>query len=116
MQFLFDAVERAKQKPHHIRHRIAVSVAGIGAGFVALVWLSVSLSQNAFAIKGTTFAESVGATNTVETVTETRSQQVAGAGAALDAKTDDGPARIQIVNVVATSTPAPAKEQTIIPF
>ena len=115
MQFLFNAIERTKEKPHHIRHRVAVAVSAACTGLVALVWLGVSLSHNAFAIKGTTFAESVGATQIVETVNETRSQNVAGAAAALDQKSE-GPARVQIVNIVATSTPTKTEDQTIIPF
>ena len=116
MQFLFDAIERAKQRPHHVRHRISVAIAACCSALIAFIWLGVALSHNAFAIRATTFAESVGVDDTVETVTETHSQNVAGAAAALDAKPSEGPARIQIVNIVATSTPASTQEQTIIPF
>ncbi len=115
MQFLFNAIERTKGKPHHVRHRVAVAISATCAGLVGMLWLGVSLSHNAFAIKGTTFAQSVGATETAETVNETRSQNVAGAAAALDQKSE-GPARVQIVNIVATSSPTKTEDQTIIPF
>jgi len=115
MRTLSDHIENIKSKPHHVRKKITFTLAGTGAGLVGLVWLGTSLASGAFAIKGATFAESTGQGATVETVTKDPNANLAGAAAAVKSDTT-GPARIQIVNVVATSTVKEKPEQTTISF
>jgi hypothetical protein len=111
MQKVIHHVERIKAKPHHIRKKVAFSIAAGVAGLVAFVWLSASLATGAFAIQGSNFAQSVGGGATVETV-EQGTSQLAGAAAALDRSEP----RIQIVSVTPTTTPAAKNEETTIPF
>jgi len=131
MKTLFDHLEYVKGKPHHVRKRIAFGVATAGTALVGMVWLVSSLSAGAFAITGSSFAESVGQGSVVTTGSDTGggSQNVAGAIAGQVAAVSQGlfgqgesalagqaPARIEIVNV-ASSSPAPRQsEQTTIPF
>lgn len=115
MKRIIKHVENLKSKPHHIRKKAAFSVAGGITGLVALVWLSTSLATGAFAIQGSSFAESTGQNVGVEQVYPDGSQ-VAGAAAAFPE--DSKEPRIQIVNVAATSSPATPVQtnETIITF
>jgi len=117
MKTVFEHVEHIKGKPHHIRKRVAFSVAACGAGVIALVWLAGSIRTNAFAIKGSTFADSVKQEGVITTDSDTAAtSQLAGAGAASVLQGADAPAHIEIVN----TTPEPSKqkqaEQTTLPF
>lgn len=100
-------------KPHHIRRRVAFTAAGIGAGLLALVWVVGSLSAGTFALKPTSFADSTGA-EPVTTVPESEASSGLAGAAAAPAADASAPARIEIVNVAATSSPQP--QQTTIPF
>ena len=115
MKTIFEHIEYAKSKPHHIRKQIVfTSAAGISI-LIALVWLIASFSTNSFAIKGSTFADSTGQ-STVETVSDSENemQNIAGAAAALPDK--NAPAHIEIIDTT-TSVPEKNKaEQTTIPF
>lgn len=113
MKTIFEHIEHAKTKPHHIRKRIAFGIAGGASAFLALVWFVGGLSFGSFAIQGSTFADN-GEVPSVVTASENGTPNVAGAAAALPSA--DEPARIEIVD---TSVSAPAKrtpEQTTIPF
>ncbi len=113
MRRIIHHVNRVKEQPHHIRKKVAFSVAGGATGLVALVWLSASLATNSFAIQGSQFADAVGQ-EPVEKVGPDGSQ-LAGAAAALSGE-DDSP-RIQIVNVTpAASSATTSDDRTIIPF
>jgi len=115
MKTVFEHVDHLKTKPHHVRKKVAFGIAGGVTGLVTVLWLGVSLSTNAFAIQGSSFAESTAQGPKVQTVTENPGQNLAGAAAAVQ-KDTSGPARIEIVNIAATSTPAVHAEQTTISF
>lgn len=114
MKNLFEHIEHVKTKPHHIRKQVAFTMAGGVTGIIALVWLSVSLSANAFAIQGSNFADATQQDELlVASSTDASTTGLAGAAAALP--DTSGPARIEIVNV-ATSAPATHASATVIPF
>jgi hypothetical protein len=114
MQRIIHHVNRVKAQPHHIRKKVAFSVAGSLTGLVALVWLSTSLATNSFAIQGSQFADAVG-DQPVEKVRPDGSQ-LAGAAAALSG--EDSTPRIQIVNVTSPTAAATTTSdtRTVIPF
>ncbi len=114
MRRIIHHVNRVKEQPHHIRKKVAFSVAGGVTGLVALVWLSASLATNSFAIQGSQFADAVGE-RPVEQVGPDGSQ-LAGAAAALSG--EDNTPRIQIVNVTPTTASATTTSdtRTVIPF
>lgn len=115
MKTVFEHVEHIKGKPHHVRKQVSFSIAAAGTALVSLIWLATSLSTGAFAIKGSSFAESVGQASVIATGdTEGTNQNIAGAAAAFP-DTTAGPPRIQIVNT-ATSSPIKKVEQTVLPF
>lgn len=114
MRTIFDHIENAKSKPHHIRKRIAfASAAGVSA-LIAFVWFAGSIATGSFAIKGASFADA-GAQGGVETAKSGNvSDNLAGAAAAL--RNESEPARIEIVDTSASTRPAKKAEQTTIPF
>lgn len=119
MKTFFDHIENAREKPHHVRKRIAFTAAAVGTGFVALVWFVGSISFGLFAIQGSTFAESTGQEGALATTGANGSSNLAGAAAALPPtgqSAASAPAHIEIIDA-ASSTPGQGKaEQTTIPF
>ena len=114
MKTIFDHIEHAKGKPHHVRKQIAFGAATSVTAFIALMWFGQSISSNAFAIQGTSFAESTGQETVVVTGAEDRNQNLAGAAAAFEA--NSGPARIEIVDTASSTRKTKQAERTIIPF
>ena len=111
MKTIFDHIERIKQKPHHIRKRIAFGTAAAGTAVIALVWLVGNLSLGTFALKESSFADAVG-TGGIEATGDV-SQNLAGAAAALQ---DEDAPRIEIVDTSPSTQAAPKEEPTTIPF
>lgn len=113
MKNIFDHIEQVKGKPHHVRKRIAFTIATLGSALVAFVWLAGSFATNAFVIQGSSFAMSTGQEGTVAT-TSASGDQLAGVGAAAILKDAYAPAHIEIVD----TTPPVKKqsEQTTLPF
>jgi hypothetical protein len=111
MKTISDHIRHVHTKPHHVRRKITLTVAAIGTGLIAIVWLVGSVSSGVFALKDTSFADSVG-TASVQVANGDVNAQLAGAAASL--KDDEGPARIEIVDIPQESSPKP--EQTTIPF
>lgn len=115
MKTLHQHVDHIKTKPHHVRRRVAFTIAGTATGLIALVWLVGNLSFGLFAIQGHNFADST-VTNGVQVVSNDTdsSSGLAGVGAALTGSNE--PAHIEIVDT--TPRPAATKkaEQTVIPF
>jgi len=115
MKTIPEHIEHIKAKPHHIRKRVAFTVAGAGAGIIGLVWLVTSVGAGVFALKPTSFAQSTeGAPVTVVGADDNGSQGLAGAAAAPAVQDSNAPAHIDIVDVAPTSTPQ--AQQTTIPF
>lgn len=116
MKSILKHIERAKEKPHHERKRLALTWAGASAGGIALVWLAASLSTGAFYIQDSSLSQ-----NEVQVAAPAEARANAGASAgaaavgAANQSSADAPAGIKIVDSPATST-APRPEQTVIPF
>ena len=114
MKTIFDHIEHAKSKPHHIRKRIALTATAIGTALVAVVWFVSTLSSGAFALQGSTFAESTGEESATVTGGNANTEGVAGAAAAIpDAK---APAHIEIIDSSTSTSGGNQAEQTVIPF
>jgi len=112
MKSLSQHIEHVKGKPHHIRKRVAFGAAAVGAALIALVWLISSISINAFAVKGSSFADATGQGD-VERA-ESPASGLAGAAASLESAR--APARIEIVDATSSARPTKQAEQTTIPF
>jgi len=116
MKTIFEHVEHIKGKPHHIRKRVAFGAAAFGSVFIGLVWLTTSIGTGAFAIRDSSFADSVGQSGAVTAGSDTSGSQLAGAGAAAIFSNDaSAPAHIEIVDAT-SSAPKKQAEQTTIPF
>ena len=118
MKNIFEHIEQVKGKPHHIRKRVAFTVAAAGTAIVALVWLVGSLSLGAFAIQGNSFAESTGQESVIATDSNNDSFPANGgiAGAAAALPSANAPARIEIINAASSNSGQKKTERTIIPF
>ena len=114
MKTIFEHIEYAKGKPHHIRKRIAFSLAAGGSAVVALVWFVGSLSLGSFAIQGNTFADSTGQQPVVTVPDNETQNNLAGAAAALPSA--NAPARIEIIDASTSKSAEHKAEQTTIPF
>ncbi len=110
MKTVFEHIEKVKGKPHHIRKRVAFTVAAGGALTVALVWLVGSISTGTFALESSSFADAMQQAPVVRT--GSASPGIAGAAAALENR--NAPAHIEIVDT--TPVTAPKAEQTTLPF
>ena len=117
MKTIFDHIEYAKGKPHHIRKRIAFGIAGGVTAIIALMWFIGSLSLGAFAIKGSTFADSTGQQSVVvASGDENNSADNGIAGVASAIPNASEPARIEIIDTATSSSAGNTAEQTTIPF
>ena len=112
MKIILNHIERAKEKPHHIRKQIAFGAAGGIAGFIAIVWFVGSLASGTFAIQGSSFAESTKQESAI--VSGATNLNLAGAAATLgDAPV---PAHIEIIDTTRPAPTAKNVEQTTLPF
>jgi hypothetical protein len=113
MKTLLEHIEHARTKPHHIRKRIALSIAAGCSILIALVWLIGSFSLGSFAIGDNTFADSAESSPTV-TTPENDNQNIAGAAAAFS--NENTPTHIEIIDASTSTAAKNAPEQTTIPF
>ena len=60
MKTIFEHIDTIKDKPHHVRERVAFGVAGGVTAVVALVWFFAVVQTGTFAIAHSNFAESTG--------------------------------------------------------
>ncbi|MEK7554206.1 MAG: hypothetical protein AAB517_02450 [Patescibacteria group bacterium] len=115
MKTVSQHIEHIKSKPHHVRKRVAFGAAFAGTAFIALVWLVSSVGTGAFALKNTSFADSIGQGNSVVTEESSNTSAVAGASAGLETN-KDMPARIEIIDTASSTRQSKKAEQTTIPF
>lgn len=116
MKTIFDHIEEAKGRPHHIRERIAFGTAAVCTAAIALTWLASSIKTGAFALKNTSFAQT-GVEQASPAVSNGKAEdtQFAGAAAAVR-KSANAPARIEIVDAAPEASSEDTTEQTVIPF
>lgn len=113
MKSLAHHVRTVKAQPHHVRKQVAFATAFIVAAVIALMWAGASFATNAFAIKGSSFAEASGAETTSGAVTGSNTSLTASAAEAGQG-TKQAPG-IQIVDGTSAAS-APTKQPTTIPF
>lgn len=114
MKTIFDHIETVRQQPIHVRKQVAFGSAGAVTAVIALVWVVGSLTTGAFAIQGSSFAESVGGGRVIATTSPQDNKNLAGAAAAFSSGSSE-PARIEIVTAPASTT-APQVDATVLPF
>ena len=116
MKNLLEQIEHTKTKPHHVRKRIVFGAATGITALIALVWFSISIGTGAFAIAGSSFADTEGKGNMVTAGVSNENKNLAGSAAALPAEDSaNAPAHINIIDAV-SSTSRQKAEPTIIPF
>lgn len=113
MKTVFEHIEHIKGKPHHIRKRVAFSVAGVVTGFVALIWIVGSLGTGSFALGNASFADSAGQVP-VQIVDRADINGLAGVAATVS--DENIPAHIEIVDTTPTASKQKQVEQTTLPF
>lgn len=110
-------IENLKEKPEHVRHRVAIGVSAGVTGLVAVLWLAAHVATGTFALS------SPQATPTAE-VTDARgefSDLVGAVGESLGGSPSSEP-ELTIVDGNTTSTIAPEADnqnqtdQEVIPF
>ena len=108
-----------KEKPHHVRERVALGAAGAVTGLVALVWLTSLVSSGSLALRPP--SELTGTEATSE-LAETGSNlsELMGAVGAVGTPSDAEP-ELTIVNGETSSTltappPQPPSDATVIAF
>ena len=116
MKTVAQHIEHIKNKPHHVRKRVAFGAAFAGTAVIALVWLVSSVGTGAFALKDTSFAQSTGQENSLATEGDSTVGVIAGAAAAPALESVDAPARIEIIDTASSTRQTKKAEQTTIPF
>ena len=118
MKTIFEHIEYIQGKPHHIRKKVAYATAGGVAALVALVWFFGTLSSGAFAIQGSTFAQSTGgdpATTTDTGIVDGGTDSgIAGVAASLPQSQTQ--AHIEIIDSSTSTSSEKPVEPTVIPF
>jgi len=118
---IIEHIDRLREKPEHVRHRIAVLTAVGITGLVTVTWMGALASSGALALK-TTESDS-GTTEVSEAITESTSafsNLMGAAGAAFNATSTE--AALQIIETRTSSTldakvaPANNTNKTVIPF
>lgn len=115
MKTIFDHIEEAKRRPHHVRRRIAFGAAAVSTAAIAFIWFAGSIKTGTFALKDTPFAQSAGEQASRAVSSGGANEQFAGAGAAVRGSAS-APARIEIIDATPATLPGNKTEQTVIPF
>lgn len=117
---IIEHVERLREKPEHVRHRIAVLTAAGITGLVAVTWMGALATSGTLALKS---SETVPVAEMTESITESSaafSNLMGAAGAAFSASSSE--ASLDIIEIRTSSTldgktaPANATSKTVIPF
>ncbi|MBI4065837.1 hypothetical protein HY412_01420 [Candidatus Kaiserbacteria bacterium] len=114
MDKLFKHIEKIKGQPHNIRKQIAFGAAFAGTAVIALIWLVSTVGSGTFALKPTSFADSVGGGEAIVVSGDSSVSGIAGAASAVEDK--NAPARIEIIDTASSTRPVKKAEQTVIPF
>jgi hypothetical protein len=117
---IIEHIDRLREKPEHVRHRIAVLTAAGVTGLVAVTWMGALATSGTLAL---TSNETAPATEMSESITESTSafsNLMGAAGAAFSASSSA--ASLDIVETRTSSTldgkaaPANNTNKTVIPF
>lgn len=116
MKTLSHHIAHVRRQPHHVRKRVAFSVAGVVTSLIGLVWLVGNLSFGTFMIAGSSFADAEQGGVTTDTTDTSGNSLLAGAAAAAPATVDTSVPRIQIIDTGSSITSQKKVDPTIIPF
>lgn len=121
---IIEHIDRLREKPEHVRHRIAVLTAAGITGLVAVTWMGALASSGTLALNTNEVQEGGSGTGEVsEAISESTSafsNLMGAAGAAFNATSTE--AALQIIETRSSSTldgkvaPANATNKTVIPF
>lgn len=112
-------LNRLREKPAHVRHRIAVGVSGGVTALVFAGWVMAMGSSGVFAVAGSSVAKSVTPPEDVQQVfTQGTKGMNSMLGAATAALTGSSTSAVEVVDVRTTSTleATTTKDATVIPF
>lgn len=115
-------IENLKQKPEHIRHRVAIGASAGATALVALIWLAAHTATGTFALSAPTASSEDQAASEEVAGTEEGTSQLAGAlGSAMGIASDEPELTIVDGNTTSTIDSAPVEnhnqtDATAIPF
>ncbi|MDB5264750.1 MAG: hypothetical protein JWN64_321 [Parcubacteria group bacterium] len=119
MATLVHHIDRLREKPDHVRHRIAIATSGLLTGLVAIGWAAAMASSGALTLAPTQVASNTGTGSDVKqayTETKTGFSQLLGAAGAAVGATSTKPT-LTVVDVKETSTFDTKEDtRTVIPF
>jgi len=117
MRTVSEHLDRVRERPHHVRRRIAFGTAGLLAGAIGLLWLGTSLATGAFAIQGAGFADATSGGIEVAPKGAPANQGLAGAAGAPSAG-DTSATQVEVVpsSDAPIRSPSSGASSTIIPF
>lgn len=105
-------IENLKQKPEHVRHRVAFGVSAGATALVAVVWFVASAATGKFALSAPTLAPENDAATAELTEASGGLGQIAGAlGGTLDPDANDPDLTIVDGNTTSTLNSAPPENQ-----
>ena len=114
-------LENLKEKPEHVRHRVALGVSAGVTGLVAVVWLGAHVATGTFALSSPQAAPEDRAAATGFADARGEFSQLMGAvGGTLGASSNEPALTIVDGNTTSTLTPPPSTQNqtdaTVIPF
>lgn len=122
---IIEHIDRLREKPEHVRHRIAMLTAAGVTGLVAVTWMGALATSGTLALKTEAAAQSASGTGSevsaaITESTSAFSNLMGAAGAAFGATSTE--AALEIIETRNSSTinaqaqPANATHKTVIPF
>lgn len=123
---IIEHIDYLRQKPEHVRQRIALGVALGISGLVAVTWMTAMATSGTLALKSSTVAEDASGTGSdvsaaVSESTSAFTSLMGAAGAAFNATSTE--AALDIIesetrtsSTFRTNTSANATDKTVIPF
>ena len=117
---IIEHIDRLREKPEHVRHRIAVLTAAGITGLVAVTWMGALATSETFALKTTETAPETEMSESISESTSAFSNLMGAAGAAFS-----GTSSVAALDIVETRTsstldtkvaPANNTNKTVIPF
>lgn len=117
---IIEHIDRLREKPEHVRHRIAVLTAAGISGLVAVTWMGALATSGSLALKATEIAPSTEVAASISDSASSFSNLMGAAGAAFNPSSSE--AELDIVETRTSSTldaqvaPANNTHKTVIPF
>lgn len=117
---IIEHIDRLREKPEHVRHRIAVLTAAGITGLVAVTWMGALATSGALALKASETGPDPEVSKSIAESTSAFSNLMGAAGAAFNATSSE--AALDIIETRTSSTldaqvaPANATNKTVIPF